>query len=88
LSRRIAIQYPLDDLPAGQAKAILQMALPGLTEAEIVQIVRLAGGVHGHLELMIARILELRKSNAKDLATGEVTMPAIIHTAASKLMIA
>lgn len=88
LSRRIAIHYPLDELTPGQAKAILKDAIPALSDSEIGEIVRVTGGVHGHLELIITRLLDLRKRNEKDLQTGTVKMPAIIQMATARLMIA
>ena len=88
LSRRVAMHYPLAELTVAQCKSILKRAIPDLTDEEVSQIVSLTGSIHGHLEAIITRILDLRKRNEAELKAGTIKMDALIRTAGSKLMIA
>ena len=89
LSRRIAMHYPLDELTPSQAKAIITAGLGAdATDENIAKIINLTGAIHGNVEAMIRRVLDLKKRNQDKLEAGEVTLNDIISTAGTKLMIA
>ena len=88
LSRRVAMHYPLSELTEGQGKAILKHAIPELTDQQCTLILKATGCVHGHLESVITRILDLQKMNELKLQSGEVSMDGIIATARARLLIA
>lgn len=89
LSSRVAMHYPLSELGIDEAKALLRRALGAdATEANVAQILRVTGGIFRHVDMLIPRVLELKKRNADRLESGEVTMEAIINTAGSRLMTA
>ena len=89
LSSRVAMHYPLAELGEAEAKAIIVRALgKDATTENITAILRVTGGVYRHVDMLIPRVLELRKRNAKALASGQVTMEDIITTAGTRLMTA
>lgn len=88
LSRRVAMHYPLAELTQAQGASILKNAIPELTDQQIAQVLKVTGCVHGHLEAVITRILDLQKRNERQLQSGEVSMDGIIASARGRLMIA
>jgi hypothetical protein len=88
LSSRIALHYLLPKLEQAETRAILQKALgPDVTEKVITLIHSVTGGVFRSVDMMIPRLLELRRRNEKKLADGSVKMQDLVKTAASRLMI-
>jgi DNA transposition AAA+ family ATPase len=88
LSRRVSMHYPLAELTQAQGASILKHAIPELNNEQIARVLKVTGCVHGHLEAVITRILQLQKKNEKELQSGEVSMDGIIATARGRLMIA
>lgn len=88
LSRRVALHYPLQELTTEQAKAIIVKALGDDATDEIVaKIINMTGGIHGHLSMVIPRILDAKKRNRKKLESGDVTFDQIVTSAGAKLMV-
>jgi DNA transposition AAA+ family ATPase len=87
LSSRVAMHYPLAELAAGEVKSIVTRALgDDATDEAVAQIVNVTGGIHRHVDMIIPRILDLKKRNADRLASGEYTMEDLVTTAGRRLM--
>ncbi len=88
ISSRIALHYPLAELTAKEAKAVIQRGLgDDATDEVVAQIYNVTEGVYRHVEMILPRIIELKSKNHQELEEGTVKMQAIINTAGSRLMI-
>lgn len=89
LSSRVAMHYPLAELTVAEATAIIRRALgEDATDQNIAAIISVTGGTHRHVDMIIPRILDLKKRNEAKLAKKEVNMQDIINTAGRRLMTA
>lgn len=89
LSSRVALHYPLSELGVDEATNIIKRALgTDATDENIAAIINVTGGVHRHVDMIIPRILELKKRNESKLATGKTTLQNLIVRAGSRLMTA
>jgi DNA transposition AAA+ family ATPase len=89
LSSRVALHYPLAELGVEEATSIIKRALGAdATDENIAAIINVTGGVHRHVDMIIPRILDLKKRNASNLETGKTTMQVLIVRAGSRLMTA
>lgn len=87
ISSRVAIHYLLSELALHEVKAIIKRTLGELaTDAVVAQIYNVTGGIHRHVDMIVPRILDLRKINEEKLSDGSVTMSDIVATAGARLM--
>jgi hypothetical protein len=87
LSSRVAMHYPLVELAPSEVKAIVKRALgDDATDEAVSQIINLTGGIHRHVDMIIPRIVELKRRNEDRLRSGEYTMEDIVMTAGRRLM--
>ena len=89
LSSRVALHYPLAELAVDEATAIIQRALGAdATDENIAAIINVTGGIHRHVDMIIPRILDLKKRNQAQLIKGETSLQNIITRAGTRLMTA
>lgn len=89
LSSRVAMHYPLAELTTEEATAIIKRALgDDATDEDCAAIINITGGIHRHVDMILPRILELRKRNEKELTSGKVSMNGLITKAGLRLMTA
>jgi DNA transposition AAA+ family ATPase len=89
LTSRIAIHYSLPELELEEVKAIIQHTLGvEATDEVIAQIYNITGGIHRNVDMILARILDLKSKNFELLDSKEIDMKEIITVAGSRLMIA
>ncbi|NJM54096.1 MAG: AAA family ATPase [Blastocatellia bacterium] len=89
LTSRIAIHYLLPELKIEEVMAIVQHSFGvEATDEMVTQIYNITGGIHRNVEMLIARISDLKEKNLDLLDSGEVKMNEIIDIAGSRLMIA
>ena len=87
LSSRVAMHYPLSELGPAEVKAIVKRALgEAATDDAVAQIATVTGGIHRHVDMIIPRIIDLKRRNEEKLQHGEVSMRDIIDTAGRRLM--
>lgn len=88
LASRVAVHYLLSELDLSEVKMIVQKALgKNATDEIIAQIHNITGGVHRHVDMILPRILDLKKRNADLIKSGKIQMSEIVNTAGSRLMI-
>jgi hypothetical protein len=88
LTSRIALRYLLPELTKVEAEAILRHALGEEVSDEMVeQIHQVTGGNFRSVDMIIPRILEIKRRNRQKLADGTVKMNEIIKVAEAHLMI-
>lgn len=88
LASRVAIHYLLSELDAAEVKTIVTNALgKDATDEIVAQIHNITGAIHRHVDMIIPRILDLKKRNRELIKSGKIQMSDIVNTAGSRLMI-
>lgn len=88
LTSRIAIHHPLPELEIEEVKGIIQHYLGSeINDQMIAYIYKITGGIHRHIEMLIARIIDLKNKNVELLDSKKADMYEIINVAASRLML-